>query len=68
VVERRSDLYFSPYAGAGVDWPRCSFCGAAPVSVSVRREDAFGSALFCAPCAAKVRGGDPQPIAKVPER
>ena len=63
-----TQLYFSPYGGAGPDWPRCAFCEGAPVKVSVRREGAFGSALFCAVCAPRVREGDPQVVARVPER
>jgi hypothetical protein len=41
-----SQVYFSPYRGAGADWPRCDFCDRAPVAVSARRDGAFGSALF----------------------
>jgi hypothetical protein len=29
-------MHYSPYPGAGASWPRCAFCGAAPVVVSAR--------------------------------
>jgi hypothetical protein len=67
-AEPRSELYFSPYPGGRPDWPRCAFCDRAPVVLSARREGGFGSALFCADCAPRVREGDPQVTARVPER
>ena len=67
-AERRPDLQFSPYAGGRPDWPRCAFCDHAPVVLSARREGGFGSALFCADCAPKVREGVPEVLARVLER
>jgi hypothetical protein len=62
------EVRVSPYPGAGPDWPRCAYCDGTPVRVSARREGAFGSALFCAECAPRVREGDEAVIARVPAR
>jgi hypothetical protein len=61
-------LHFSPFPGARPDWPRCDHCGATPVKVSVRRDNAFSSALFCAKCAPLGRAGDEVVVARVPLR
>ena len=63
-----NDLHFSRFPGARPDWPRCANCNRAPVKVSVRRDDAFSSALFCADCTAMVRAGDEAVVARVPLR
>lgn len=63
-----SALHISPYPGAGFDWPRCDYCGHAPVVVSARRDGAFMSALFCAECAPRVRKGDEVVVTRVPTR
>jgi hypothetical protein len=63
-----TQVYVSRYPGGNPDWPRCALGDAAPVSVSARRDGAFGSALFCADCEPKVRAGDPTVIARIPER
>jgi hypothetical protein len=61
-----TQVYVSPYRGAGADWQRCDFCDRTPVVVFARRDGAFGSALFCADCEPKVREGDHKVVAKVP--
>jgi hypothetical protein len=67
-IRTMAALHVSPYRGAGPDWPRCDHCGGAPVKVSVRRDDAYTSALFCAECAPRVRAGDESVVARVPTR
>ena len=66
--EEEIALHFSPYPGAGADWPGCSSCGAVPVKISVRRDGAFRDALLCADCEARVRAGDEQVVSRIPER
>jgi hypothetical protein len=63
-----SQVIVSPFPGGRPDWPQCAYCDAAPVVLSARREGGFGSALFCADCAPKVGEGDPQVVARVPDR
>jgi hypothetical protein len=61
-------LHVSPYPGAGPEWPRCDYCDRAPVTISARRDGAFGSALFCADCAPRVRDGDEAVIVRIPRQ
>jgi len=61
-------VHVSPYRGAGPDWPRCASCDRAPVTISARRDGAFGSALFCAECAQRVRAGDQAVVVLIPKR
>lgn len=54
--------------GEGLSAEPATFCDQAPVVVSARRDGAFGSALFCADCASRVRDGDEVVITRIPRR